>query len=330
MDSWKKYERHPISAKYSDIRNGNYDHFLDGIIRHHERVEVTLYEGKVLEGWQRFRACCEAGVKPTFIEFKGTYEEADHWAYMMNVNRRHDTPEVIARQREEMTERIVEKRKGGASLREIAKQENVSKDTVSRVLEAATVSGETVEPPNSKIIGLDGREITVPASTTIYCPACARKLRLKQDLPKKCADCAALRKPLKDDAPKKSDADETLKDKCGHVVPTNCADAFATVKKFEEMDGHCRKLQTLIDEVSRLDGGEQLARCLQAKGGEDKTVNHSEDLDALKRNLKGTRPYSICPWCKGKRATGCKGCSGYGWVTKITWDAAEEDVKARI
>ena len=123
-------------------------------------------------------------------------------------------------------------------------------------------------------------------------------------------------------------------DEEGHLIPEKCSPAFLASEKFKEMEKHCRDLQTLIDETAKGPGGEELARRVQAhrtKDGEDeKITHHNEHLDALKRDVKFTRPHSICPWCKGEATPECKGCNGHGWITKVTWKDVSEEVKARL
>lgn len=131
----------------------------------------------------------------------------------------------------------------------------------------------------------------------------------------------------------KSDADETLdqlKDALGHAVPDSCAESFRNLDNFAILDSLCRQLQSGIDDLSQLPGGLQLRRHLQPTGAEGKTINKSEHLNSLKRDLKGTRPYAVCPWCVGAAKKDCKGCSGDGWITKITWDNADDKTKARM
>lgn len=131
----------------------------------------------------------------------------------------------------------------------------------------------------------------------------------------------------------KSDADETpdnIVDALNHPVPDSCAEAFRNLDSFALIDSLCRQLQSSIDELSGVRGGEQLRTCLQPTGSEGKTINKSEHLNALKRDLKGTRPYAVCPWCAGKALKTCKGCSGAGWITKMTWDNADEQTRNKL
>ncbi len=120
------------------------------------------------------------------------------------------------------------------------------------------------------------------------------------------------------------------KDEVGHTLPDNLKGAFDALERFKEADGHTRAMQKLIDVLARAPGGEQLARCTRPVGPKGKTIHKTEELQALHRHLRFTRPYSVCPWCKGKGHKTCKGCSGAGWVTKTTWDGAEESIKEAL
>jgi hypothetical protein len=138
------------------------------------------------------------------------------------------------------------------------------------------------------------------------------------------------KKPKEVDADKGDAHEPPTLDKAGHKITASAQEAFANVDKFEELDSLCRKLQAGIDALARLPGGEQLAKFTQATQSGDKTIHKNEHLQRLKGDLRGTRPYSVCPYCSGKAPKNCKGCSGAGWVTKTTWDAAEESIKEKL
>ena len=62
--------RHPLSAAYEDISGPAWDEFVNDIRRWGiGDTKITLYEGMVLDGWQRYRGCLETGVEPQFEEF---------------------------------------------------------------------------------------------------------------------------------------------------------------------------------------------------------------------------------------------------------------------
>ena len=61
-----------------DIRTNGYD----------TKQPVTLYQGEVLDGWNRTKACEELGIKPPTVSFSGT--DADAIAFVMRTNKRRN------------------------------------------------------------------------------------------------------------------------------------------------------------------------------------------------------------------------------------------------
>jgi len=53
--------------------------------------KITLYEGKVLDGWNRYKACIETGVEPVFTTFYGNDMDAFNFSVNANLDRRHLT-----------------------------------------------------------------------------------------------------------------------------------------------------------------------------------------------------------------------------------------------
>ena len=56
---------------------------------HGLREKIWLFQGKILDGRNRYRACQKAGVAPRFQEFTGTEEEALQAVLSWNLERRH-------------------------------------------------------------------------------------------------------------------------------------------------------------------------------------------------------------------------------------------------
>lgn len=224
----------------------------------------------------------------------------------------------------------------GTTAEEIAEEHDVDPATVRRNAQYAeavdTISEQ--EGPQAKAEILNGtsgetrQEVIARAKNPpIFCNKCQR-LGVRQN----CKECERVRKDAKENPPEpaESPAPETPTDAEGHPIPASCAEAFAAVEKFNYLDTLTRQLQSSMDELSRLPGGEQLRLCLKPTGTEGHTINKSEHLNTLKRDLRFTRPHSICPYCNGKAKAGCKGCSGLGWVSETTWKDTPDDVKARL
>jgi len=171
---WKKLERHPLSAEYPDLPPAAMKRFVENLKEHGvaNGRKVTLLDGKVLDGWQLYTACLEAGVKPKFQPLpKGWEPEA--YVEAMNDVRRHEDADTRALRAQKRRERVAAARSEGQSLRAIAEAEGVSETQVRNDLKAATAQGCAVEPPDGKVVGKDGK--ARPAERPpILCGRCRR------------------------------------------------------------------------------------------------------------------------------------------------------------
>jgi hypothetical protein len=76
------------------------------------RFPIVRYGGKILDGRNRFRAAERTHVKPAFIDFAGTEDEARQFVITANEDRRHLTPQWLEQHRRERIDRTVEARGG--------------------------------------------------------------------------------------------------------------------------------------------------------------------------------------------------------------------------
>jgi hypothetical protein len=335
--------RHPLSADYDDIATEEMDELMDGLKRHGivGNRRITLYQGKVLDGWQLFYACRRSGINwpPRFQELQGDDADAAAFVEIMNDRRRHEDPKIMMRRAQKRRERVVQLREQGKSERAIAVEVGASKTQVHRDLEEA--SGGPGGPPDGRVTGKDGKtyaatqpklipELASMGLSPKIIPELEALPRGKQlDFARLVKDGKPARAALKEVQDQREPGEEPQPTTNGRVASRTALQAF-NIDKFEALDALVRQLEKRIDELVRLPGGEQLLRCTQAIGDEHKTVRRSEHLEALKRDLAGTRPHSLCPWCADDGAKGCSKCAGNGWVSKITWDGIEESVKERL
>lgn len=94
-DSNGRLERHRLSELWGDVEGDDATalevSFADGI-DDALMGRILLYEGKVLDGWHRYRHAPDAPMD----EFIGSYEEAVVYVITANAARRHNTPEQRA------------------------------------------------------------------------------------------------------------------------------------------------------------------------------------------------------------------------------------------
>ena len=84
-------EFHPIANLFPLMVGQEFEDLVGDIRRNGLRNPIHVYEGKILDGRNRLRACAEAGVKPKFQELNGHGSPLD-FVLSMNLTRRHLTP----------------------------------------------------------------------------------------------------------------------------------------------------------------------------------------------------------------------------------------------
>ena len=78
---------HPLAAIFPLMEGAAFNEFVADIKQHGLRVPIVLYEDKILEGRNRYRACEAAGVRPEFTAYTGNDPLA--FVISMNLQRRH-------------------------------------------------------------------------------------------------------------------------------------------------------------------------------------------------------------------------------------------------
>jgi len=88
------YQQHPLSAAFPVMNEGDYMSLLDSISNIGVQNPITLYEGMVLDGWNRFRAAMELGCDCPHVDL-GDVDPRD-FVLAQNKARRHVTAAQLA------------------------------------------------------------------------------------------------------------------------------------------------------------------------------------------------------------------------------------------
>lgn len=87
---------HPIAELLPAMTAGELQHLADDIKAHGLHHPVVVYEGQILDGRHRFKACQMAGVDVRLTEFKGDEAAAVAMVYSANLARRQLTKSQLA------------------------------------------------------------------------------------------------------------------------------------------------------------------------------------------------------------------------------------------
>lgn len=83
-----EYGFHDAAAIFDLLEGAAFDEFVDDIRKHGQKIPIVLFEGKILDGRNRYRACRAAGIDPIFRTWDGQ-GSASELVWSLNHVRRH-------------------------------------------------------------------------------------------------------------------------------------------------------------------------------------------------------------------------------------------------
>lgn len=155
---WKNLEVHPIAAVFPPMSDEEYGMLQQDILERGLQDPILLYEGKILDGKARHRACKKLDIAPQVVEWEGDQNTLAAWLQAKggNLVRRHLSAErraaVLLRSAEVFPEvqQTVQAIVGAAELRKqlgmkAAKQGDASGEAADIIGRIVGVSGSTVK-----------------------------------------------------------------------------------------------------------------------------------------------------------------------------------------
>src|SRR6185369_2687431 len=85
----KSLDPHPLSEMFPPISPEDFDKLVADIKANGLHQPIVRYQGKILDGNNRYRACSQAGIEPRFEDFKGNDAQAEAFVISANIHRRH-------------------------------------------------------------------------------------------------------------------------------------------------------------------------------------------------------------------------------------------------
>jgi N6-adenosine-specific RNA methylase IME4 len=82
-------ELHPLCHLFPPMSQEQFAGLVENIRGSFQREPIVVFEGKILDGRHRYKACVEIGIEPKFSTFEGTPQDAIEYIIATNMTRRH-------------------------------------------------------------------------------------------------------------------------------------------------------------------------------------------------------------------------------------------------
>jgi ParB-like chromosome segregation protein Spo0J len=82
-----KFEFHPLANIFPLLEGAEFDELVADIKAKGPHEPIVVYEDKILDGRNRYRACGAAGIEPTFTVYQG--DDPVSYVVSLNLRRRH-------------------------------------------------------------------------------------------------------------------------------------------------------------------------------------------------------------------------------------------------
>lgn len=91
-------EFHPLTNIIPDMTKKEFRGLVDDVRKNGLINPIRTYQGRIIDGRQRYKACLVAGVEPHYQEWEGVHNELDifHFIISMNAIRQRFTEDQIA------------------------------------------------------------------------------------------------------------------------------------------------------------------------------------------------------------------------------------------
>lgn len=300
--SQQEYEFHPYASVLPMLGTADANELAADIQANGLREDIVLFEGMILDGRNRYRACKTVNVEPRFRDFNG---DGDPISYIVSVNlkRRH----LTNAQREMVAAKMANMPRGDVSRITASSKTPINSQTAKR--QNGKNSTKTTVSQAAKELGVSARNVA--RAKTVLDKGTAEQVAAIERGEKK---VGTVEKEIKkEEAVKEKHFDET-----GYPVPDDILEEWNRAKEFAST---LRKLTEVKSEVKAgLDGGDVMFA--------EVTNTTIATLVNAYNDLKRIIPYAVCTSCQGRTPKKCSTCGTRGFLSKFYYKTCiPEEVK---
>lgn len=288
---------HPLCSCIPEMSDADYAALKADIAEHGLREKIVLYDGMILDGRNRYRACQETHTSAVTVN--GDFTDANEAAAFVlskNLKRRHMTPSQISAALAAIDDFLLSANEyqnnkpptGGKSVTNTERQGRPELPTT-KAAKAAGVSVRSME--RARAVKRDDPEVFEEVK--------AGKKTLR-----------AAEKEIKAAA---MPVEMPTVDEVGHKIPKELATEFMIAT------GEMQDLQAEIMRARR-----HLTKIMEQPWSAYVDQSVGAALSRAWSGAKFARPYTICPYCGGDK---CKACKGRGWMPKDVFDRVPKELK---
>jgi len=138
-------EIHEYAKLFPPMSEEEFNELVEDIRQNGQLEPIILYEGKILDGWNRYNACMKLGIKPKMVEYNGENLNPLNFVISKNIKRRHLTASQKALLALEIKPLLAEE----AKKRQLSSLKQYKENTVPEIIperEEKKENGDTVVP----------------------------------------------------------------------------------------------------------------------------------------------------------------------------------------
>lgn len=278
------YEIHPLARYMPPMDAQQYRDLVESIRTSGLKKPIILFEGMILMGAHREKACAETGVTPEYHEFVGTMEEAVEAVKIEEIFRRHATASQRAMALESLKRHGATVNDNGVGTRTMTFAKKVLANGSPELCEAVR----------------EGEISAGDAAIAAKLPKQKQKRLVKEV---KEGKHRSIKAAVKSDSWEGPDDDGTDAspdvDQFGVLVPPPLRDVF----KSTILSDAVVALRDALNAISGCSSWHPFLLYGSLRG----------DLERVARSVSDNLPTAVCQACQG---IGCRECRGAGWLPR--------------